>query len=463
MNIEKTMKKIVSIMAIVIIVIIITIALINFFKNKENINEVTGTEETSPDELEINNLVEECKVTNEYFVVKDILTQYYTYCKQLNTTEKDLVVYRMPLSEEEMKDYVKKEIEEKEHFAKETIYNMLDEKYINEFEISKENIEEKFKIDNKVKNVINKIYTIQNSLNVSTYFVTGILVDTANSKVSDFNVLVCLDMLNNTFSVCEKEYLEKYEYDKLNIGDALELNIESIEKNNYNTFEYKFIQDSEVCKEYFNNYRYNMLYNENYAYNMLDEEYKIKRFGSLENYKRYIEENYDSLSKCIVSKYQVAENKETKKYVCLDNFGNYYIFKQNNISNYNVQLDSYTIESEDFLNKYNNSDDKTKAGINAEKLFEALNRKDYTYIYNHLAESYKNNYFQSQDEFEDYIERNLFDYNGKEYKEYKQQGNVHIFKMKLLNKENENEQKDMTVMVQLNEGTDFVMSLSLEE
>ena len=82
-----------------------------------------------------------------------------------------------------------------------------------------------------------------------------------------------------------------------------------------------------------------------------------KRFGSLDGYKAYIQENYDEIVKCIISKYQVTEEDNQKEYICIDDYGNYYIFIQNNMSNYELQLDTYTIESKSFLNKYTNGDD----------------------------------------------------------------------------------------------------------
>ena len=205
-----------------------------------------------------------------------------------------------------------------------------------------------------------------------------------------------------------------------------------------------------------------MIYDVSYAYNMLDKEYREKRFGSLDGYKAYIQENYDEIVKCIISKYQVTEEDNQKEYICIDDYGNYYIFIQNNMSNYELQLDTYTIESKSFLNKYTNGDDQTKSGINVEKFFEALNRKDYQYIYNHLAESFKNNYFDSEERLKEYIQKNLFVYSKVDYKDYKKEGNVNIFKVKILNNEDSQEEKEMTIMIQLKEDNNFIMSFSIE-
>ena len=59
-------------------------------------------------------------------------------------------------------------------------------------------------------------------------------------------------MFHNTFSIFPEEYLKKYDYDDVNVGESIDITIDSIESNNYNGFEYKtFIDDSEIAKRIF--------------------------------------------------------------------------------------------------------------------------------------------------------------------------------------------------------------------
>ena len=101
--------------------------------------------------------------------------------------------------------------------------------------------------------------------------------------------------------------------------------------------------------------------------------------------------------------YNKEEIDGKTKYICLDEKGKYYIFTKENTVNYNVILDTYTIDTEEFLAKYNAGNEKTKAGMNVERFFEALNRKDFTYIYNHLDESFKNNYYNNVEALKEYL------------------------------------------------------------
>ena len=460
---NKKTNKIIAAMIILVVFIIIIILSIIYFNSRSTINEQTGTDRTSPEEINVNKSVVECEVANEYFVVKDIVNKYYKYSGDLDIKADNIEVYRQAINEEEMKKYKEEKAKERKEIANEMLYNMLNSTYIKEFDIKKDDLKKKFSIGNNEEIVIRKMYKIESSENVSTFLVNGIIIENENNKIEKYNIAVSLDMFHNTFSIFPEEYLKKYDYDDVNVGESIDITIDSIESNNYNEFEYKtFIDDSEIAKDYFNNYRYNMIYDVSYAYNMLDKEYREKRFGSLDGYKAYIQENYDEIVKCIISKYQVTEEDNQKEYICIDDYGNYYIFIQNNMSNYELQLDTYTIESKSFLNKYTNGDDQTKSGINVEKFFEALNRKDYQYIYNHLAESFRNNYFDSEERLKEYIQKNLFVYSKVDYKDYKKEGNVNIFKVKILNNEDSQEEKEMTIMIQLKEDNNFIMSFSIE-
>lgn len=451
-------SKIIKIIIALLIVIVVIIAIILGVLKNIDFSQVADLPQEAPEELEINNVVEEVSVTNDYFIVRDIVDSYYLYCMRVNIESSDIEVYGHSISNEELEKSAQKERET----AQEAIYSMLDTSYINEFNITKENIQQKFGIQNEVETVIETMYVVQNSLNVSTYFVSGTCIDTEASQKTEFSCAVSLDMLNNTFSICPQEYLQKHGYSEVKVGDSIDINIESIENKNYNTFEYKFIEDNTIAMEYFNNYKYTMLYNVDKAYEMLDKTYREKRFGSLEEYKKYVQENYNSLSKCVVSKYQVEEVSGAKNYVCLDNFENYYVFKQNNISNYTLTLDTYTIESEKFTKEYNSATISTKVQMNIDKFIQMINAKDYRNSYNLLYDGFKNNYFQTEEAYKQYMRSNLFEYNTVTYDKFSNEGETYIYELTVSDKTGAStETKKLTVIMKLMEGTNFVMSFSI--
>mgnify|MGYP000081844256 CR=1 FL=1 len=48
----------------------------------------------------------------------------------------------------------------------------------------------------------------------------------------------------------------------------------------------------------------------------------------------------------------------------------------------------YFIKDE-FIEKYNSANEKTKVGLNIQKVFDAINNEDYEYVYNKLDNTFK--------------------------------------------------------------------------
>lgn len=455
MNKNKIIKTMIP---IVIVIIIIVIALIMYL-NKKNDELIENPPSTSPEDIEADTTVKECNVKNEYFIVKDVINKYYLYCANLNIKVSDVTNGEVSMSREELE----KSAQEEQQKAQETIYNMLDAKYSNEFDITTDTIKQKFGMNNNVDVVIKQIYVVQNSLNVSTYFVTGILVNTNDSKTSEFNISVSLDMLNNTFSIYPQEYMQKYNYDKLNVGDNLEFNIESIENRNDNTFEYKIISDEEISQEYLSNYKYCMLYDVEYAYELLDEEYKNKRFLKLSDFQNYIKENWQNIQNMMITKYSVEIKDGYTQYLCVDNYQNNYIFKATSVMKYTVLLDNYTVETEEFKSTYSGLSESEKIATNIDKFIKCINNKDYSQAYGFLDEGFKNNYFKDVQDFKEYINNNFYDYNIVGKIDIQNEGNIFICKIPIKSGVGVGASSTTkTIIMQLNEGTDFVMSFSIE-
>jgi len=102
-------------------------------------------------------------------------------------------------------------------------------------------------------------------------------------------------------------------------------------------------------------------------------------------------------------------------------------------------------------------------GYNIQKVLDAINTKDYEYIYNKLDFEFKAVNYVTLESFEKAIKDNLFDRNEVKKVESFNEGLTYAFKLTITDiKDNEKEQ-DMTVIMQLGEGTNFVMSMSFEE
>ena len=94
-----------------------------------------------------------------------------------------------------------------------------------------------------------------------------------------------------------------------------------------------------------------------------------------------------------------------------------------------------------------------------------INTKDYTHAYEKLADGFKNNYFQSVDQFKEYVKNNWHNVNKYTINSYKNEGNVYIFDVSLnsIRELRDDTTINKTFNVLLGEGTDFTISFNVNE
>lgn len=111
----------------------------------------------------------------------------------------------------------------------------------------------------------------------------------------------------------------------------------------YNVNEYSMvnISDEQMAGIYLLDFRY-ILYNDiTSAYNLLDEAYRNKKFGSVENFQNYINSiNFSN----VVSKYYVQRSGDYVVYGVYDTNSNLFIFKTDGVMQYTVYFDEDTVE-----------------------------------------------------------------------------------------------------------------------
>lgn len=236
------------------------------------------------------------------------------------------------------------------------------------------------------------------------------------------------------------------------------------EKYECNEFEFVNITAESLMQTYFNKYKNTILTNPEKAYDMLENEYKQKKFGSIENFKKYAEDNYEKLTNSNLTKYQIDDtNKEYTRYICADEYENYYIFEEKAIMQFTIILDTYTIDQPEFIEKYDETNEKGKCILNIEKVKQALNSGDYEYIYGKLNEQFKNKNYSTLSAFENYMKSNLNKYNKIEYKEFKNEGETYIYNVELTDLLGKTDKTiNMQILMQLKDDRDFVMSFSIK-
>lgn len=363
---------------------------------------------------------------------------------------------------------------------KEATYSLLDNTYIQENKITKDKVLEEIvditEYDDSVK--IRKMYRQENAEN-AVYYMDCILEKEHIGK--EFYFAMYEDSENFTYSI---EPIMKNVFDKEVSDSNRVLEEKQIEKNEYNKTEEVIPSEKERVTKYFKDFIENALYYPEYTYSILDQEYKNKRFPKFQDFQKYLEEKKQSfltyanprkaidfetteeyliylsqINKMELEGYQIINQDEYNRYICTDNFGNYYIFYANKPFSYSLMLDTYTIDLPEFKEKYERATKEEKLGLNIQKIVEALNGKDYNYIYSKLAEEFKANYFKTYKDFEKYAKETFDVGNEVTFNKYGETEDLCTYQITLKGK---NKTVIKTIVMRFEEGTDFVMSFNIE-
>lgn len=337
------------------------------------------------------------------------------------------------------------------------IIDMLDQNYKTKNNIDSSNLNKYIEKFNKKYMVVSlKMRKLKDS-RVEKYLTYGLLVDTDYKETKKFCVYTNIDTLSATFSI-EPLDANSNNYDDIKI----ENDNSEIVANDNNEIEFSKMNSNEIAEEYYMRNKILSLSNPEIAYNYLDEDYKNKKFENYDNYKKYIEDNYDTIKQLGLSKFKTYNDGTYTEYVCIDQNNNYFIIDQESALHYRIFLDSYTVDDSEFKDKYDKGDNQTKGGMNIEKIKMALNAQDYNYVYNKLDSTFKKNNFDTIEKFEDYCKDNFYSSCDFEYVNYEEKGNgIYTFQVQMTSDdEGNNDVKNITFIMQLKDDRDFVMSFN---
>lgn len=436
---EKAKRMIIlSIIILFIVIMMLVVIIINL--NKENKNE-DKKEIINTNSYITSSLV---KDENEFFTIKRIVNKYYGYVNYL-----DYNFAQVQLKDDD-KNNLKEQYFEK---GKEFLKDILIDEYTQ--------TEDLLKYANKKINITKMEKCNYNNLDI---YIVNIEYDKESTDIVVFS-----DYSNSTYSIMPKEYFNDIE----NIQSIIKnLDIKYIDKNKNNEIKKVELTDQQICLQYYSDYIDLIKNNQEKAYEKLDESYREKRFGSLDNFKKYIKENLNDISIDMLSKYQVKDQNEYNEYMCVDKKGRYYIFNVTSAMNYTLFLDTYTVDLPEFIEEYNSASNQKKMALNINKIISAINQKDYEYVYSKLDETFKQNYYNNQESLEAFIKENLFNKNKASFQEYSSEQNLGIYKVRIEKEYQDGEQapegknaefQNLNIIMKLGQGTDFFMSFSIGE
>ena len=435
-------KRILIVLIILLIVMAVMVAILINTNKKQEVSHGNNTYTSIVNEQD--EAFEKVNDYKTYFTVKEIVENYITYMKQINGDEyvdaSSLQTTTTQIATVMQEDGI------------EALKGILDEGYLkDETDNSLIKMQDDYKQDGTYTKQVNYNLNIDNMYQCGLASNISIVLVEAKLNNAELNLLVKLDSTNNTYSLFLNDYITKNNYTKHMSIKSINISKNKIQKNNYNNDVKVEGTEKDVVIQYFSDYRMKMLNDTKIAYQKLDSEYAEKKFGQYSNFESYVNNNKNNIIVASIDKYQVVENKNGKEYVCVDENGKYYIFMEEEVGKYSVVLDTYTIDLPEFIEKYNSANEKTKVGLNIQKVFDAINNEDYEYVYNKLDNTFKQTNFKTVQEFKNYVIQN---FSGK----CQQQGSLYIFDITITEG---TKQTNKRVIMQLKDGTDFVMSFNV--
>ena len=446
------------------IFIIVLIFILMFFIKHGNENETEEIENNIHTEIiqeqpieevfDENNKIQKITLKAQYFNVKECIEKYKTYLLDLKYNDQKKDEYKKQISLQQIKSIIPDFVIEK--------LNITDENLLNKIGIPDSVV----KIDciYRSKQTLNEEAYIEKT-NISAYIALGQLINPNNSsQTKDFKIIIILDEKNMSFMVIPQEYIDA---NNINIEEGKNLILyqeDAIPVNEYNRYVFSQKTEADLALEFFNLSRYYLDFDIDYMYNKMSEEYRNKRFGSIDEYREYIRKNYTELKNANAEEYLRSQNGKTPQYIIKDQYQNLYIFDAQNPLDYTIKLDTYTLDEEKFITEYNKASVSQKVQMNIDKFFQMINRHDYRTSYNCLATSFKNKNNITIETFENMAKSMFWDYNKINFIKFEEVGNnVYVYNISLTDlTETQSGAKNVEIVMKLKDSREFEMSFSSE-
>lgn len=447
------MKNVLKLIILIVVILIICIISICILKIKvKNEEERSATPATHIEAEQDSKVLERVSNNVDYYIVKNCTKNFYiNYSQIYNIDSGDLILDDTNANNDVKEQNIK------------NIYNMLDDSYIKENNITLENLENKLsKINNVTVDIIDS-YVCTKSDNIKVYFVYGNLMDVSKSSASKFSLILKVDVRNRTFKVILNDYIKKY-YNNIEIGKEVDIDIpDEIENNGYNVYQYQNIADEEYLNDIFTSCKLELLYSTEDLYNKFEDEYKEKRFSDLKELNDFVKNNKKIITMMKLAKYQKNVYDDYTEYICIDNNNRYYVIKEKSMFEYTITLDTYTINTQEFKKKYDEADNITKVGYNLEKIKNAINDKNYKYVYDKLNSQFRQNNYNNYNIFSEYLKNNLFDNNEFNYENIENKQSVYVANININDATKKDDiSKNASFVMKLNDNYEFEISFSID-
>ena len=435
----KKLKIIIGIIVVIIVILIISIVLIQQREKNEQANAVTPG-------VELEDIATERKEIErtEYNIVNNAVT---AYIQALNMNSSRYY------GRDDSGNFVEIVTEDDKMGF---IIDLLSSEYVSQNNITTQNLEQY--VDTKEEQMLFVPVQMKKLVdeNVSTFVTYGIVENLNYELDSEITLIVNVDFSNRTFSIEPTTQ----DYDEIN---SVSPNITSIEKNDNNQYSSTTINTENTVRDYINQYKRLVLAAPELAYEKFDETYRNERFGSLENFESYITKNTDEIKSITLDEYLSNTYNDYTQYVGRDKYNNTYIFNEKDILDYTIQLDTYTILTDSFKTAYDEGDTTMKVRMNIDRWVDMLNNRDYHSAYQYLDETFRNNNFGSEEAFEQYMREHFPSHYQLQVGQFTETNQTYTQYIVLTDMTGETDEEiENTIIMQLKDDYDFVMSFSVE-
>ncbi len=435
----KKLKIIIGIIVVIIVILIISIVLIQQREKNEQANAVTPG-------VELEDITTERKEIErtEYNIVNNAVT---AYIQALNMNSSRYY------GRDDSGNFVEIVTEDDKMGF---IIDLLSSEYISKNNITTQNLEQY--VDTKEEQMLFVPVQMKKLVdeNVSTFVTYGIVENLNYELDSEVTLIVNVDFNNRTFSIEPTTQ----DYDEIN---SVSQDITSIEKNDNNQYSSTTINTENTVRDYINQYKRLVLAAPELVYEKFDETYRNERFGSLENFENYITKNTDEIKSITLDEYLSNTYSDYTQYVGRDKYNNTYIFNEKDILNYTIQLDTYTILTDSFKTAYDEGDTTMKVRMNIDRWVDMLNNRDYHSAYQYLDETFRNNNFGSEEAFEQYMREHFPSHYQLQVGQFTETNQTYTQYIVLTDMTGETDEEiENTIIMQLKDDYDFVMSFSVE-
>ena len=434
-------KLLITVLAIVFVIFIILIVIISQNK-KENV-EINTEVTTDVNEEGNDNYLEEEDLIFNYYKIKNSVQTYY------NFLNREMYYYI-----DNNDNYTIKQDKE----INENIMKYLSKDYIEQNSITSSNLRNFISLVNEIQQI--EILELKSNIGKVTdkYLVHGVAINSNYELTEEFYLYIILDFSNGTFSI---EPINK----KINDISKVEIinKDENVENKEVNILEMSLPDSGESIRRYINRYKRLAIACPEIAYNYFDKEYREKRFGSVENFKKYVEKNKEEIRQIVATTYLIEYSGDNYEFIIRDQYDNVYIFDEKNILEYSVKLDTYTLGTDKFTNTYKTATNKEKVMMNIDKFFQMLNTNDFESAYAVLNPTFKATYFPTEEHFEQFMKQNIYTHANIKYANFSDEiSGVFTYYLQLKNKANEEDKAmGMNVVMQLQEDTNFTLSFEV--